>query len=716
MGRKTKHMLQLFLAAALTVNTLAVSAGSTALASEVASGNVALPSAAQTRADIPAATKYIRDTSGTIEVGGVYAIVFVNARNQNRVLYNDGSSLTDVFNGRATSEEYTVTGFTPDRQLWQVVDKGSNQLALKRLDNENYLDLSTRTASKVKVATSAAEVKFTFDAESETYKISDATGANFLCGRTDGDGHFYTDAESVDSRMHLFKRTQIAEYRRPKGTTQGQPFAVGTGGSNNFRIPCIVTLSTGRVVAVADARWNHDLDGRAIDVMVSYSDDNGENWTYNTPMYFNDSVDPKCSNPNAEWVANDQVPFNNASTIMDPVLIKDNNDKLYLLADLFPGSVAIEAAVPQKPAAASGYVNIEGKDRLVLYSTNKANAQNNDNYTYYVGDYGADGYAPVYAKSDKAVHYYVDKWFYLYDSNKQNMYCPQIGATDTVVRQNIFFYNADLHVRCATYLMLVTSEDGGQTWSDPSLINSQVLKDGEMFYGAGPGTGICLSDGTLMFPMYRYTGSGNSQKSSFIYSKDGGASWTRSDDATGNPWSSESVLVKLSETKVRQFIRCANSKLSYVDHTLQGDGRWTTDQQITILDQKVKDNNQLSALRTSKTVDGKPVILVSTATTNSATDIRADGRIYTYALNEDGTMTLLSEFDVWPVGSSFPHGVNYADGKECYTYSSLTEQKNGTIGLLVETDFKPAKITYRNLTFEEACPGVVFDANAEVGE
>lgn len=79
-------------------------------------------------------------------------------------------------------------------------------------------------------------------------------------------------------------------------------------------------------------------------------------------------------------------------------------------------------------------------------------------------------------------------------------------------------------------------------------------------------------------------------------------------------------------------------------------------------------------------------------------------------------MTLLSEFDVWPVGSSFPHGVNYADGKECYTYSSLTEQKNGTIGLLVETDFKPAKITYRNLTFEEACPGVVFDANAEVGE
>ena len=33
------------------------------------------------------------------------------------------------------------------------------------------------------------------------------------------------------------------------GTTEGQPFAPGTGGSKNFRIPGIVTLDNGTLIA-----------------------------------------------------------------------------------------------------------------------------------------------------------------------------------------------------------------------------------------------------------------------------------------------------------------------------------------------------------------------------------------------------------------------------------------------------------------------------------
>ena len=53
------------------------------------------------------------------------------------------------------------------------------------------------------------------------------------------------------------------------GTTVGQPFAAGTGGSQNFRIPGIVTLDNGTLIAACDARWNHSGDGAGLDTIVS---------------------------------------------------------------------------------------------------------------------------------------------------------------------------------------------------------------------------------------------------------------------------------------------------------------------------------------------------------------------------------------------------------------------------------------------------------------
>ncbi len=45
------------------------------------------------------------------------------------------------------------------------------------------------------------------------------------------------------------------------GTTKEQPFWSGTGGSTRFRIPCLVSLDDGTLVAGCDARWNTSLDG-----------------------------------------------------------------------------------------------------------------------------------------------------------------------------------------------------------------------------------------------------------------------------------------------------------------------------------------------------------------------------------------------------------------------------------------------------------------------
>ena len=73
----------------------------------------------------------------------------------------------------------------------------------------------------------------------------------------------------------------------------GQPFARGTGGSVNFRIPALITLSDGTLLAAVDARWDHAGDACALDTIVSYSTDNGETWNYSFANFFNDSTNAK---------------------------------------------------------------------------------------------------------------------------------------------------------------------------------------------------------------------------------------------------------------------------------------------------------------------------------------------------------------------------------------------------------------------------------------
>ena len=52
------------------------------------------------------------------------------------------------------------------------------------------------------------------------------------------------------------------------------------------------------------------------------------------------------------------------------------------MVDLYPGGIAINTA-PKSPHAASGYEEIKGEKRLVLYTTPNPDLQTDDNYTYY---------------------------------------------------------------------------------------------------------------------------------------------------------------------------------------------------------------------------------------------------------------------------------------------------------------------------------------------
>ena len=170
------------------------------------------------------------------------------------------------------------------------------------------------------------------------------------------------------------RQIYIAETPEP-GVTHGQPFAPGTGGSQNFRIPAIVMLENGTLVAACDARWDHDGDGAGIDTIVSTSKDGGKSWHYRFANYLGDNGNQ----------------FNDLSTsFMDGALGTDG-DTVYLVVDLFPAGFALNTS-RHRPVAGQNGLDGRGNLRLRLLEKNYVSiddplygeAAANGKYDYYL--------------------------------------------------------------------------------------------------------------------------------------------------------------------------------------------------------------------------------------------------------------------------------------------------------------------------------------------
>ena len=87
-------------------------------------------------------------------------------------------------------------------------------------------------------------------------------------------------------------------------------------------------------------------------------------------------------------------------------------------------------------------------------------------------------------------------------------------------------------------LMLVKSDDDGKTWSEPINITEQVKDPSWYFLLQGPGRGISMDDGTLVFAS-QYIGSDRIPNAGIIYSKDHGKTWGISSLARTNTTESQ---------------------------------------------------------------------------------------------------------------------------------------------------------------------------------
>ena len=349
------------------------------------------------------------------------------------------------------------------------------------------------------------------------------------------------------------------------GTTTGNPFPKGTAGSTSFRIPALVTLSNGTLVAAVDARWNTNYDGGGLDTLVSRSSDNGANWSYTMANYLGD---------------NGNTHSYSSSCFIDPALAVAKDDTVYMLVDLYPYGIALNGA-NQQPSTAVGF-NSNGK--LLL--------SGNDHASY---DYYLDGTVIKSSNGTTVSGYTVDDHF---------------NITGNGVSTNLFFEDSPYKVVRTGYLYLTTSTDGGATWSAPKLLN--VKTSSEKVCLVGPGRGLVTKSGMIVFPVYSYNGSSESQKTGFIYSADGGNTWNRSANFTGAGWSSEAAVVELDSNTLRFFYRNGTSQLCYADYTLSNGkvsgGSWGGAVSTGIA---TNSDTQISAITYSKTIDGKQVILVS---------------------------------------------------------------------------------------------------------
>ena len=92
-------------------------------------------------------------------------------------------------------------------------------------------------------------------------------------------------------------------------------------------------------------------------------------------------------------------------------------------------------------------------------------------------------------------------------------------------------------------LMMVKSTDDGKTWSEPINITEQVKDSSWYFLLQGPGRGITMSDGTLVFPT-QFIDSTRIPNAGITYSKDQGKTWKMHNMARTNTTEAQVVEIE----------------------------------------------------------------------------------------------------------------------------------------------------------------------------
>ena len=425
-----------------------------------------------------------------------------------------------------------------------------------------------------------------------------------------------------------------------------QPFPYNTLGSELFRIPALLTLQNGSVMAAVDMEYTHGGDSpQNIETVVAISSDGYTDWQYTIVNSFDD------------YPAG--VSDEGSASFIDPALIQsDETGRIFLIEDVYPSDTGLASS-----CAGTGCVTVDGVNYIALTDGDYSDITA---LNYYIGEYDDNDFALIYSvDTNEATGYSVDGDFNLY-YNDEPLYMTQNGTPEQV-RQNVFYLEAALTVYKTTYIGLRYSDDNGATWSRLILLNTTVKNDDETFLGICPGRGIVTTvDGTERIIFTVYDNSTGDEHMSSIYSDDNGLTWTRGERATNTVFlgkTSETQIVELPDGTLRAFARNSAACIAYADST-DGGATWSRFRIDTSL--KCTANCMVSFINYEGTICGKNAIIASYA---SKFGSRACGVIRIGLIDDDNDIEWLD-----------PYYIN----SEFFAYSCLTQLSDGSIAILCE--------------------------------
>lgn len=443
--------------------------------------------------------------------------------------------------------------------------------------------------------------------------------------------------------------------------TYNQPFPSGTVGSETFRIPAIITLNDGSVLAGADIRYSHGLDSpNNNEVFIARSKDGYADWNYKTVFYFDDYADGITDTASASYI--------------DSALIQsEKTGRIFMVTDAQPSSCGYLQA-----KQGSGFIELEGKKHMLL--TDGDNTDEINTFGYYVGEF-ENGFAVVYEKSGSETDYSVDEELNLYEDGKP-LYMTQKGSEGIEVQQNVYYNDSVLTCYCTTYLVMRYSDDNGQTWSHPVNLSASIKKESESFLGIAPGRGfVAEADGNERIIFLVYDNNGGTENVSTIYSDDNGETWNRGDETSCRKYvgkTSEAQIIELNNGVLRMYARNNGKNVAYADSNDNGISwsKFVADTELSAIG-----NCMVSFINTGRTIDGKKVILGSYPSSQKE---RADGVIRVGLVDDTNKVEWISTYHV---NSGF------------FAYSCLTELSDGNFGLLYED--QPYQISYMVLSLSD---------------
>lgn len=217
--------------------------------------------------------------------------------------------------------------------------------------------------------------------------------------------------------------------------------------------------------------------------------------------------------------------------------------------------------------------------------------------------------------------------------------------------------------------VLAYSNDDGLTWSEPFSITEQIKNPIWHLYFNGPGAGMVMQDGTLVFPSQYWDETTSPSRvgmpySSIIYSKDHGKTWHSGVGAKRN--TTEAQVVETTPGTLMLNMRDNRGYYRSVATTTDLGQTWT--EHHTSWDALPDPVCQAALIKEPVTVGGVKQEVVFFSNVNS--------------IGRRVNMTVKASLDL---GESWqPQHELLVDERPCYGYSSMSKIDDDTIGLLYE--------------------------------